>query len=144
MTDKSKELNTSIKLINDRLNFIATVDQNEPVSIDYIQPLGDNLGYTSMELLLLSLTSCIGSSILTFLRKMNKTINGCEIKARGLRKDEHPTGFKNIIVEIDLKSPDVTETDMSKVIALSEDKYCPVWSMLKGNTTIEVNFTVNI
>jgi len=143
MIDKSKELNTSIRLVNNRLNFIGTAGENEPVSIDYILPLGDNLGYTSLELLLLSLTSCLGSAILTFLRKMNKTITGCEIHAKGLRNEEHPTGFKNIFVEIALNSTDVAEDDMIKVIKLSEEKYCPVWSMLKGNVDIEVHFEIN-
>jgi len=143
MINKSKELNSSIKLINDKLNFIGTVGENVPVSIDYISPLGDNLGYTSLELLLLSLTSCMGSAILTFLRKMSKTITSCEIHAKGLRNEEHPTGFKNIFVEINVKSSDVTENDMVKVIKLSEEKYCPVWSMLKGNVVIEVNFKIN-
>ncbi|HNW68818.1 MAG TPA: OsmC family protein [Bacteroidales bacterium] len=143
MTDKSKELCASVTLINGRLGFTGTVGENAPVSIDYIPPLGDGMGYTSLELLLLSLTSCIGSSVLTFLRKMNKTIIACEIHAKGSRKEEHPTGFKTILVEIYLKSPDVTEDDMNKVISLSEDKYCPVWSMLKGNTDVEVRFSIN-
>ncbi len=143
MIDKSKELSASIRLINDRLNFAGTVGENAPISIDYIPPLGDGMGYTSLELLLLSLTSCIGSSVLTFLRKMNKTIIACEIHAKGSRKEEHPTGFKSILVEICLKSPDVIEDDMNKVISLSEDKYCPVWSMLKGNTDVEVKFSIN-
>jgi hypothetical protein len=56
MTDKSKELNASITLINDKLHFKATVGENEPISIDYTPPFGNNLGYTSLELLLLSLS----------------------------------------------------------------------------------------
>jgi putative redox protein len=74
--DKSKELISSIRLINDKLHFEGTAGDSIPVSIDYTPPLGDNLGYTSLELLLLSLSSCIGSSVLTFLRKMRKTITG--------------------------------------------------------------------
>ena len=89
-TDKSKELNSSISLLNDKLLFKATVDGNAPISIDYTPPLGDNLGYTSLELILLSLSSCVGSALLTFLRKMKKTITGCEIQARGIRRTEHP------------------------------------------------------
>jgi putative redox protein len=142
MTDKSKELNTSIVLINDKLNFRGTVENNEPVSIDYTPPLGDNLGYTSLELLLLSLSSCIGSSVLTFLRKMKKNIDGLEINSRGIRKEEHPTCFKTIFVEINLKSSDVSEEDLDKVIKLSEETYCPVWAMIKGN--VEVNIKYNI
>ena len=113
MTDKSKELNASIRLINDKLHFTGTVGNNDPVSIDYIAPLGDNLGYTSLELLLLSLESCIGSAVLTFLRRMGRTITSCEISARGLRREEHPTGFRGIFVDIDLKSADVTEEERS-------------------------------
>ena len=142
MTDKSKELNASIRLINDKLHFTGTVGNNDPVSIDYIAPLGDDLGYTSLELLLLSLESCIGSAVLTFLRRMGRTITSCEISARGLRREEHPTGFRGIFVDIDLKSADVTEEDMLKVIKLSEDTYCPVLSMIKGNTDVEINFKI--
>jgi len=142
MIDKSKELKSYIRLVNDKLNFVGIIGENEPVSIDYISPLGDDSGYTSLELLLLSLTSCIGSALLTFLRKMKKTISACEIHATGIRKQEHPTGFKQILVEINLKSPEVSEEDMVKVLKLAEDSYCPVWSMLKGNVEVEVTFEV--
>lgn len=141
--DKSKELTASIKLVNKKLHFSGLVDGTEPVSIDYTPPLGDNLGYTSLELLLLSLSSCLGSAVLTFLRKMNKTIIGCEIDAHGLRKQEHPTGLQDISVNINITSPDVTESDMLKVIKLSEDTYCPVWSMLKGNVTIKTQYSIS-
>jgi putative redox protein len=141
--DKSKEIKTSINLINNKLNFTGTVEGNTPISIDYIAPLGDNLGYTSLELLLLSLSSCLGSAVLTFLRKMNKTITGCEIHSHGIRKLEHPTGFSKIIMTINLKSPDVSEDDIKKVIKLSEDRYCPVWSMIKGNVEVLTEYNID-
>ena len=125
-TDKSKELTASVKLVNDRLKFSGIVDGNEPISIDYIPPFGDYLGYTSLELLLLNLTSCIGSAVLIFLRKMGKTLSGCEISANGLRKEEHLTGFRKIFMEINIRSSDVSENDMQKILKLSEETYCPV------------------
>ncbi len=142
MTDKSVELNSSITLINDKLHFNAIVENNEPISIDYTPPQGDNLGYTSLELLLLSLSSCVGSAVLTFLRKMKKTITGCEIIASGIRRTEHPIGFKKIILTISLKSSDTSVEDLKKVLLLAEDKYCPVWAMLKGNVEIEINHKI--
>ncbi|NTW31326.1 MAG: OsmC family protein [Bacteroidetes bacterium] len=141
--DKSKELNTSINLINDKLNFKGIAGDNIPVSIDYILPLGDNLGYTSLELFLLSFSSCVGSSVLTFLRKMKKTITGFEIHSKGIRNEEHPTGFKTIFMEINIKSTDINEDDLNKVIQLSEEKYCPVWAMIKGNVEIDVKYKIN-
>ncbi|HVN58134.1 MAG TPA: OsmC family protein [Bacteroidales bacterium] len=138
MTDKSKELNASVRLINDRLHFSGHAGDNTPVSIDYISPLGDDLGYTSLELLLLSLSSCVGSAVLTFLRKMNKTITSCEIRARGIRHEEHPTGFSQINLELAIGSPDITDEDVSRVIKMAEDKYCPVYSMIRGNCEIKM------
>ncbi len=143
MTDKSKELSASIQLINNKLNFSGTVINNQPISIDYTPPLGDNLGYTSLELLLLSLTSCMGSAMLTFLRRMNKIILSCDIHANGFRKETHPTGFEKINVKINIQSPDIEDCDMLKVIKLSEDTYCPVWSMIKGNVEIITSFTIS-
>ena len=143
MTDKSKELTATTTLVNNKLNFIGKVDGNNPISIDYTPPLGDNLGYTSLELLLMSLSSCMGSAVLTFLRRMNKTILNCEMNAKGFRREEHPTGFSRIIVEFVFTSPDLSEEDVTKMLALAEEKYCPVWSMIKGNTEVETCVTIH-
>lgn len=143
MPDKSKELNASISLINEKLHFNGIAGDNIPVSIDYTPPLGDNLGYTSLELLLLSLSSCIGSAILTMLRKMRKTITGLEINSKGIRREEHPTGFKTIYLEVNLKSSDTSVAELNKVIKLSEETYCPVWAMIKGNTEVMIKCIIS-
>jgi putative redox protein len=140
--DKSKELTTMVKLVNDRFNFSGIVEGNSPISIDYIPPLGDNLGYTSLELLLLSLSSCLGSAVVLFLRRMQKSVSDFEISASGVRNEDHPTGFKSILMTIHLKSPDVNKADLMKVVALAEEKYCPVWSMIKGNVEINLDYTI--
>lgn len=142
MADKSKELTASIHLLNEKLHFEGKVDGNQPVSIDYIPPFGDNLGYTSLELLLLSLSSCVGSAVLLFLRRMKKNISGLEIHSTGLRNEDHPTGFKSISLLLELKSSDTTSDDLDKVIKMAEDKYCPVWSMMKGNVEIDIKNTI--
>jgi putative redox protein len=139
--DKTKELEASIVLLNDKLHFNGKVEGNEPVSIDYIPPHGDGLGYTSLELFLLSFSSCIGSGLLTFLRKMRKTIIRFEIVTKGIRREEHPTAFKTIFVEIKITSPDIEEAEVNKMLSLLEETYCPVWTMIKGNVEVEV-FTI--
>ncbi|NLD94881.1 MAG: OsmC family peroxiredoxin [Fibrobacter sp.] len=136
--NKTEELQASLTLLNDRLHFNGSVENNDPVSIDYVPPFGDNLGYTSLELLLLSLGSCMGSSVLLLLRRMKKDINGFSMNLKGIRRKEHPTGFKTIFVGIVITSTTVTDDDVAKVLKLSEDTYCPVWSMIKGTVEIEV------
>ena len=141
MTDKSKELAASVMLINEKLLFEGNVAGNEPVLIDYVPPLGDNLGYTSLELLLLSLSSCVGSAMLVVLRKMQQHVHVFEIVSKGIRRQEHPTGFESINLEVILSSGNIEVEDMEKVTRLIEG-LCPVLSMVKGNVEISYNFTI--
>ena len=140
--DKSRELITSVNLLNNKLHFEGIVSGNEPVSIDYTPPLGDNLGYTSLELLLLSLSSCLGSSVLTFLRKMNKTIDGLKISSKGIRRQELPTAFESILMHLIIISSNVETTDLDRVIKLSEETYCPVLAMIRGNVSVSVTYEI--
>lgn len=135
-------LNTEIKLVNDKIHFIGKAKDNEPVSIDYSSPIGDDLGYTSLELFLLSLSSCIGSSLALLLRKMNKTVSGLEIKAQGLRRTLHPTSFEKITLEIIITSDDITPQAVDRALALSEDSICPVWAMIKNSVEVITNYTI--
>ncbi|MEI6089949.1 MAG: OsmC family protein [bacterium] len=141
-SNKSDELSVSLSLINDKLNFIAKADGDMTVAIDYVPPFGDNLGFTSLELLLMSLSSCYGSSMLLLLRKMNKTILGFEIQASGKRRSVHPTSFEKIKLEVTIKSEDVKPEDLSRAAKISEDSLCPVYDMLRNNVEIETSFFI--
>lgn len=140
--DKSKELRSSIQLINEKVQFKGSVDGNNPVIIDYTPPIGDNAGYTSLELFLLSLSSCAGTAILVVLRKMQKSIQAFEISSIGNRKQEHPTGLKSVKLEINIKSENLTSDEMNKVLGMIEG-ICPVLSMIKGNVEVIYSFKIN-
>jgi putative redox protein len=135
-------LNTEIKLVNDKIHFIGKAKNNEPISIDYTSPVGDDLGYTSLELFLLSLSSCVGSSLALLLRKMNKTVSGLEIRAQGIRRTLHPTSFEKITLDVVLTSDDVTNQSVDRALALSEDSICPVWAMIKNSVEVIINYTI--
>jgi putative redox protein len=140
--DKSKEVISSVELINDKLNFKGGVEDNQPVLIDYVPPYGDGNGYTSLELFLLSLSSCLGSSLLTLIRRSGKTVTGLRIDSKGYRKTEHPTSFKIIELKVYIKSSDVESLDVDKAIKFSEDILCPVWNMIKGNVEVNVSYEI--
>ena len=84
------------------------------------------------------------SAMLIFLRRMQKSVSDFEITASGVRNEDHPTGFKSILMTIHLKSSDVNEADLDKVVKLAEDKYCPVWSMIKGNVIINLEYSISM
>ncbi len=140
--DKSKEVKTSITLVNSKVQFKGEVEGNQPVMIDYVPPIGDNLGYTSLELFLLSLSSCVGTAVLVILRKMNKSIETYESQSTGFRKTEHPTGFMNIEISIKIKANNISAEEMDKVIKMVEP-ICPVLSMIKEQVEIKINYTIN-
>lgn len=135
MVDKSKELTASLSLVNDRLLFEGSVEGNSPVAIDYIPPFGDNLGYTSLELLLLSLSSCVGTALLVLLRRGGKIIEKFSIKSEGIRRQVHPTAFEEIHLHIEIKASNLTSQELEKTLAMIEN-ICPVWYMIKWSTKV--------
>jgi len=131
-----KPLEVGVRLTNQKVQFTALTGVNPAITIDYVPPLGDGQGCTPLEVLLVSLASCSGSTIVTLLRKMRKNVAGFGVKATGIRREVHPTSFQKITLEFTLMSADAAEADLQKAIALSEETYCPVWAMLKNAVEI--------
>jgi len=129
-------------LVNQKLKFEGKAGDHPSIIIDYIPPLGDGEGYMPLQLLLISLASCSGSTVVTLLRKMGRDVSGLEVTASGERRDEHPLGFKTISLDFNVQSSDIDETHIQKAIQLSEQTYCPVWAMLKNNVVINNIFKI--
>ena len=53
MKSSFNESHVSLNFVNQRLHSEGISKDNKPKPIDYVPPLGDDLGYTSLELLLL-------------------------------------------------------------------------------------------
>lgn len=92
-----------------------------------------------MELLLSAAAACAAVDVIGMLKKKRKTINGLNIIAEGIRREEHPRHFTDISLSFILSSPDTTESDLAKVVALAVDKYCSVAATIRGvaNLTYE-------
>ena len=134
----SDVLSASAELMNDKMMFRCTSGDNPVVITDYTPPLGDGKGYTSLELLLASLCSCLGGTAAIFLRRMGKKVDGLSVSAKGVRREEHPTCFETIDLDVTVISDDAEDTDVEKVLKLSEEKYCPVLAMIKGNVKVSI------
>jgi uncharacterized OsmC-like protein len=44
---------------------------------------------------------------------------------------------------IHLTSPNSTEAEVHKLIIMSEETYCPVWAMIKGNVDVETRVVID-
>ncbi len=131
----SNELSANV-ILQEKVRFIGHAGEQPPIAIDYLPPLGDRAGLMPLELLLLSLAGCSGATVISLLRRMEQPVQGLEVYARGQRQEEYPTIFTQIELEFVVSGVDVDPTVVAKAIALSEERYCPVWAMLKAGTTI--------
>jgi putative redox protein len=138
----TETVNVTINLISDKLRFTTALRDNDQIIADYVPPLGDGRGYMPLELFLISLSTCSGSTIVSLLRKKRKTVTSFVMSAEGFRREEHPTYFEKIVLRCELVSPDAADEDMRRCIELTEEKYCPVWAMIKGNVEVVCEFTI--
>jgi len=138
----SFELTAVATLINDKVKFSGISRDNEEIIIDYVKPVGDGEGYTSLELFLISLATCSGTSVLSLLRRMQKDVSGLKVTASGDRREVHPTYFKKILLHFELRSKDAEASDMEKALKISEESICPVWNMVKNNVDISYEYEI--
>lgn len=138
----AEQVEVAVNLANQKVQFSGVARSNPPVTFDYWPPLGDGQGYTGLEMLLMSLAACSGTSIVSLLRKMRKDVTALKIVAKGERRATHPTSFEKIGLEFSLESKDATDADLQKAIQLSEQTYCPVWAMLKNSTEIVSKYRI--
>ena len=137
-------LEIKLQSIDDKAKLSASSRENPELIVDYFPPIGTGQGYTSLELLLISFASCISTTLVALLRaKMKKNVSGITAIAKGAVKEEHPKALSHIQLALTIQSDDITEADVKQALAVSEEKLCPVWAMIKGNVTIDVSFAIH-
>jgi putative redox protein len=136
------QLEVTVTSTNRKLGYTGALRSHPAVPIDYIPPLGDGMGYTPLELLLMSLAACSGGTVGLLLRKTGKTVTGIKVNTKGVRREQHPMSFQKIFLEFVITSDDVKDVDVQKAIKLAEDSVCPVWAMVKGNAEISSNHKI--
>lgn len=138
------QLEVSIDLTdqNQKVQFTGVARSNPAIIIDSKSPQRDGKDYTPLELLLLSLASCSGTMVVTLLRKMRKNVSGVKVMAKGIRREQPPTSFQKIILEFIIHSKEIHSSEVEKVIKLTEETYCPVWTMLKNNVEVIPKYNI--
>ncbi len=141
---KDKYLQARVESRNQRMQYVGLIPGREEIAIDYTPPLGDDSGATSLELLLLSLGSCVCSTLGVLLRNEGWVIEKISCGLTGTRRQEHPTGFESIALELDLVAAELDAEAVAKAIALAGGGICPVWAMLKDSVAIKLDYSIII
>jgi putative redox protein len=103
----------------------------ESVAIDFA-PTGEEVdGFVPLELLLASLASCSGQVVVGLLKRMGQEVKDLLVRAKGTKREIHPTVLTAIELEFEFRGGRVDGASVEKAIALSEERFCPVWAMLR-------------
>ena len=115
---------------------------NHAVEMDYpLDPGAAGEGPKPMEMLLASLASCAGGSVVALLRRGGHQFEALTVTARGQRRSEHPTIFTEIALEFAFRGT-VDRAAVDRVIIQAETRVCPVWTMLKSSTPIRTSVQI--
>lgn len=138
----STEIKVTVGDLRGKMRLKGKRHTGHEVPFDMPPPFGDDDGFTGLESLLVSLGSCSGHTVLFLLGKMGKAIEKLEVQAVGQRRDEHPMILTAIELQYNLKGDRLDAPSVEKAIKMAEEKYCPVWAMLKNNVAIAWKYSI--
>ena len=111
------------------------------VTLDYPFRLDEvGAGPTPLQMLLMSLAACSGSTVALVLERMKQPFAGLEVDARATRSDEHPTVLTEIALIFTIRGVEVQPETVQKALDIAETQLCPVWAMLKAGTPIAASY----
>ena len=112
----------------------------KPVAIDFT-PEGEPIdGFSPLELLLTSLAGCSSQVTVGLLKRMGQEVQYLTVRARGEKREIHPTVLTSVELDFEFRGGRVDGASVEKAFALSEERFCPVWVMLKASVHITAKY----
>jgi putative redox protein len=125
------------------MKFEGTSDRSgKTVDIDFAKEGEPIAGFTPLELLLTSLCGCSGQVVVGLLKTMGQEVKDLTVQARGVKRESHPTVLTSVELEFEFRGGRVDGASVEKAFALSEDRFCPVWVMLKASVPIAAKYSI--
>ena len=100
-------------------------------------------GAKPIELVAVALAGCAAFDVVTMLRqKHHQKLTGYEVFVEANRADRPPQVFTTIRLRHVLTGIGIERQAVEQAIQLSEEKYCSVGAMLKGNAKLETTYEI--
>ena len=125
--------NVTVKMKADH-EYESVNPQGIVVHMDMYDP-DQKKALSPMDMLLSALGGCASVDAVLMMKKKRKEVLDFFVEVEGDRNDGVPAFFTDIHLKFILVSPNATEEEFAKVVALSVDKYCSVASSLKSTIT---------
>jgi putative redox protein len=136
----AKEVRTEVKFKGGMRFDGKSGRAGKPVAIDFT-PEGEAIdGFSPLELLLTSLAGCSSQVVVGLLKRMGQEVKDLTVHARGEKREIHPTVFTSVELDFEFRGGRVDGASVEKAFALSEERFCPVWVMLKASVPITATY----
>jgi putative redox protein len=99
--------------------------------------------HSPMELLLSAAAGCAAVDVVEILKKKRKTVKSLYVETEGIRREELPRKFTQVIMNFILDSPDTSIEELEKVVAMSVDKYCSVAASLTSEVKVDYHSKIS-
>lgn len=128
---------------NNHYHFIAENESGAQLHLDASPAMGgQNKGFRPMESLLAGLGGCSAIDIINILKKQKQQIDDFKIDINASRRTKmQPAIFEAITVHI-IITGSVDELKLQKAIALTAEKYCSVYHILKETAQIDYTYEI--
>lgn len=103
---------------------------------------GENSGPSPKELVLQGLVGCTAMDVISILQKMRQDVKSLIVTAQTELTDDHPKVFKEIKLNY-IVTGNIEKDKLIRAIELSQNQYCGVSAMLRKNSEIKWDFTIN-
>jgi len=101
-------------------------------------------GAKPIELVAVALAGCTAFDVVTMLRqKHHQKLTGYEVFVEADQADRPPQVFTTIRLRHVLRGIGIEKQAVEQAIQLSEEKYCSVGAMLKGNAKLETTYEIS-
>ena len=101
---------------------------------------GQNAGFRPTTMLLAALAGCMGTSVLSILRKKQQNVTAYEIRVHGVRSEEPPMLLTEITLEHIVTGHAIQPEAIRRSIELAETKHSGVYAMLSKAAHITNTF----
>lgn len=128
---------------HENLTFTGSADSGFSVPLGADPAVGGaNDGFRPVELLAIALVGCTAMDVISILRKKQQEVTAFEVSVRAERATEHPKVLTAATIVYRVTGNQIDEAAVQRAIALSIEKYCPVYAMLKRAFPIEQEYEI--
>ena len=133
------EVSAKLRWSNE-LKFNAEVAAGRSLELNSAKEMGG--AFSPMELFLVALAGCTAMDVQWIMSRERQEVDRFEVSVKGKRREEDPQYYEAIDLEYIIGGRNLTKNAVERAIRLSQEKYCSVRAMLKGNVRLDVTYTI--